>query len=59
MEALWHDEGVGLVSLEGLTLRDLDRFGESAIAAVLESILDAGAAEQEAIAAFSSEDDNG
>lgn len=55
MKTLQHDGGVLSVSLEGLSLADVGRLGESAVARALDSVLGAGEAEGEVVAAFSNE----
>ncbi|MCY9784162.1 FxSxx-COOH protein [Nocardiopsis sp. EMB25] len=46
-----------LVEADGLTLRDLDGYGDSAIVRALRSVLEPGSAASEAIAAFTSDPD--
>ncbi|MFL1375817.1 hypothetical protein [Nocardiopsis protaetiae] len=58
VKILQHDEGIPLVSLEGLRLRDFDRVNGSAVAMALSSVLDLGEADGEVIASFISEGDD-
>lgn len=59
METLQHDEEIALVSLEGLSLTDVARFGESSVSLALRSILAGGDADVEAVALFSNQDGDG
>ncbi|OLT25127.1 FXSXX-COOH protein [Nocardiopsis sp. CNR-923] len=49
--------GVTLVDADGLTLRDLDGYGETAVIWALRSVLEPGAGVSEAIASFTSDGD--
>ncbi|MDE3723344.1 FXSXX-COOH protein [Nocardiopsis sp. N85] len=57
MTAVQHGDDLALVSLEGLSLRDLGRFGESVIIGALGSVLGAGEADGEIVASFANEGD--
>ncbi|MFI6575824.1 FXSXX-COOH protein [Nocardiopsis sp. NPDC050513] len=49
--------GAALVDADGLTLRDLEGYGETAVIRALRSVLEPGAGASEAIAAFTSDGD--
>lgn len=58
MKTLQQDEGIALVSLEGLSLRDLEHLDGSAVASALRSVLGVGAADGEVVASFANEGDD-